>query len=144
MSEELRAAVLAEARTWIGTPFHHEARVKGAGVDCLMLLAEVYERAGVIEHVDVPHYPPDWFLHQSWERYLEGVMQRAREIDGPPRPADVALFKWGKCFAHGVIVVEWPTRVIHAYFPARIVLESSAKQPPLCNKPVRFFSPFLD
>jgi cell wall-associated NlpC family hydrolase len=38
---DLRAAVVREAESWIGTPFHHAARVKGAGIDCLMLLAEV-------------------------------------------------------------------------------------------------------
>src|SRR5262249_43477037 len=47
-----RAAVVAEAESWIGTPFHHAARVKGAGVDCLMLLAEVYERAGIVPHLE--------------------------------------------------------------------------------------------
>lgn len=29
-----RAAVVAEARSWIGTPYHNCADVKGAGVDC--------------------------------------------------------------------------------------------------------------
>ena len=33
----LRAAVVTEAKTWIGTPFHHAARVRGAGVDCLIV-----------------------------------------------------------------------------------------------------------
>ncbi len=55
-----RQAVIAEAVTWIGTPFHHAARVKGAGVDCLMLLAEVYERAGAAPHVVPPFYVQDW------------------------------------------------------------------------------------
>ena len=55
-------------------------RVKGSGTDCLMLLAEVYEAAGVIPHVEVPFYPPDWHLHRGAERYLEGLMQYAREI----------------------------------------------------------------
>ena len=56
----LREAVVTEAASWIGTPFHHAARVKGAGVDCLMLLAEVYERAGVTtEHINPPFYVPD-------------------------------------------------------------------------------------
>ena len=53
------------------------ARVKGGGTDCLMLLAEVYEKAGVIPHVDVPFYPPDWNLHRDAERYLEGIMRYA-------------------------------------------------------------------
>ena len=63
-----RQAVIAAAVTWIGTPFHHAARVKGAGVDCLMLLAEVYERAGVAPRVEPPFYVPDW--HMPWPRAL--------------------------------------------------------------------------
>src|SRR5215471_11779007 len=93
-----RQAVLAEAIEWLQTPYHHAARVKGAGVDCLTLLAEVYERAGIIPHVEIPFYPPDWHLHRDAERYLEGVMQYAREIDGPPQPGDIAIFKFGRCF----------------------------------------------
>ena len=26
--------VVRMARTWLGTPYHHQGRVKGAGVDC--------------------------------------------------------------------------------------------------------------
>lgn len=31
MSENLKA--VAEAVTWLGTPYHHQGRVKGVGVD---------------------------------------------------------------------------------------------------------------
>jgi len=31
-----RLAVTEEARVWLGTPYHHMGRVKGAGTDCLM------------------------------------------------------------------------------------------------------------
>src|SRR5260370_9302840 len=55
---DLRAAVVQEAESWIGTPFHHAARVKGAGVDCLMLLAEVYQHPGVVAPIDPPFYVP--------------------------------------------------------------------------------------
>ena len=83
-----RAAVVTEAKTWIGTPFHHAARVKGAGVDCLMLLAEVYERAGVTAgRINPPFYVPDWHLHRDAERYMEGLcatparwMRRSRAV----------------------------------------------------------------
>jgi NlpC/P60 family putative phage cell wall peptidase len=33
-----RDEFIAEARTWIGTPYHHQARVKGVGVDCVGLV----------------------------------------------------------------------------------------------------------
>lgn len=36
-----RAAVVAEARDWIGTPYRHQASVKHAGCDCLGLIRGV-------------------------------------------------------------------------------------------------------
>jgi cell wall-associated NlpC family hydrolase len=133
--------VVAEARTWIGTKYHHMARVKGAGTDCLMLLAEVYEACGIIPHLDVPFYPADWNLHRDAERYLSGVMQHAREIEGPPQPGDVALFKFGRCYAHGAIVTNWPL-IIDAWVGVG-VLEGDATQPKLARAGrARFFDPF--
>ena len=29
----MRALILSEARSWIGTPYHHQMSVKGAGCD---------------------------------------------------------------------------------------------------------------
>src|SRR5438270_4473454 len=108
-----REAVIREAESWIGTPFHHAARIKGAGVDCLMLLAEIYERAGVVPHIDPPFYVPDWHLHRDAERYLEGLACHAYEIAGPPQgagplPGDIALFRFGRTYSHGAVVIRWP------------------------------------
>jgi cell wall-associated NlpC family hydrolase len=141
-----RAAVVAEASEWIGTPFHHHAAVKGAGVDCLNLLAEVYRRAGVIEKVAIPHYPQDWHLHRDAERFLDGLRAHAREIAGPPDgpdplPGDIALFRFGRCFSHGAIVVAWP-RLIHANFMAKAVTWGDAGLAPLAGRPARFFTVF--
>ncbi len=137
-----RSLVIAEAETWLRTPYHHMGRVKAGGTDCLMLLAEVYKAAGVLSHIDVPFYPPDWNLHRDAERYLEGVVRYAREIEGPPERGDVAVFKFGRCFAHGAIVVSWP-RLIHAWHDAGVVYVDG-NQSPLVGRPVRFFDPFLN
>ncbi|MFZ2468534.1 MAG: peptidase, partial [Parvibaculum sedimenti] len=37
-TELTRAAVVAAARAWIGTPYRHQASCKGAGADCLGLV----------------------------------------------------------------------------------------------------------
>jgi len=142
VSDPRRAAVIAEAESWISTPFHHHARVKGAGTDCLCSLAEIYERAGVVGHIEVPHYPPDWHMHRDAERYMEGLLGYAREIEGPPEPGDIALFKFGRVFSHGAVVVEWP-RVIHAYWAIGVV-RGDATLHPLKGREVRFFSPYQE
>lgn len=137
---DLRASVVREAESWIGTPFHHAARVKGAGVDCLMLLAEVYERAGIVVRVEPPFYVPDWHLHRDAERYREGLLHYARAIEGPPLPGDIALFRFGRTFSHGAIVTRWP-RLIHAYWNIGVV-HGDATLYPLAGRPVKFFTPF--
>ena len=49
--DEGRAAVVAEARTWRGTPWEHAADIKGedGGVDCGMFLIRVFNDSGVAD-----------------------------------------------------------------------------------------------
>lgn len=110
---ERRTAIVAEAQTWIGTRYHHHGRIKGVGTDCAMYLAAVYHAVGLIPAVDPRPYPPDWHLHRDEERYLGWVTQYAHPVDQPGK-GDVVLFRFGRCFAHGAIVLAWPT-IIHAY-----------------------------
>lgn len=121
-----RAAVVAEALTWIGTPYHSAADVKGAGVDCVFLVLRAFIDTGIIPPFDPRPFPEQWHVHQAEERYLKGISERAHEVPGPPErtplPADVILFKFGKCFAHGAIVVEWPN-IIHIRRPLTVTVQ---------------------
>lgn len=108
-----RDKIIGEALSWLNTPYHHEADVKGAGVDCAMLLVRVYHAAGLIPAFDPRPYPADWMLHRDEERYLGWVKQYADQVTAP-QPGDVVLYKVGRCFAHGAIVLAWPD-IIHAF-----------------------------
>lgn len=125
--QEQRAAVVAEAKTWLGTKYHHEGKIKGAGVDCLTLLAASFEKPGLVPKVKLPHYPFDWHLHHGIERYMNGLLEYSVEVDGPPtrmpQPADVVLWKIGRAFSHGALVIEWPM-IIHAQVNVGCVLEN--------------------
>ena len=123
---EARAAVVKEALSWQGTPYHHQARVKGAGVDCGMFLAEVFERAGVIPHAEVEAYPPDWHQHQDEERYLANVERFAHQVDRAPLPGDIILYRFDKAISHGAIVVAWP-QIIHSYLRLGVVLDEGER-----------------
>jgi cell wall-associated NlpC family hydrolase len=131
--ERQRAAVVAEAREWLGTPYHHEARLKGIGVDCAQLLMGVFSAStvGLIAPLRIPHYPRDWHLHRDAERYMGGILEHAREFDpgdAGPLPGDVVLWKFGRCFSHGAIVFAWP-QIIHAQVGAGCVLaDAEAEQ----------------
>lgn len=108
-----RDAVIAAARTWLGTPYHHAAQIKGVGVDCITLLNAAYHEAGAIEKIEIPKYVRDWHLHRNAELYLQGLFKYAHEVDAPKK-ADIVLYKFGRTFSHGAIVVEWP-RIIHSF-----------------------------
>ena len=114
-----------EALTWLGTPYHHQGRVKGVGVDCATLLCEVYEKVGLMDHLDPRPYPPDWHMHQLGQRYLEHVLSVCYEVD-EPQPGDIVLYHFGKCISHGAIVVEWPT-IIHSYIHQGVILQDGTK-----------------
>jgi cell wall-associated NlpC family hydrolase len=138
-----RAAVVAEARRWLRTPYHHAAQVLGAGVDCAMLPAAVYRAAGLIPDVPVGHYPPDWHLHRQngvevAERYLEIVARHAREVPAPTGPGDFVLYRWGRAFAHGAIIVAWP-RIIHAAIHVGVT-EDDGDSGPLAGRERKFFT----
>ena len=53
-------ACVAEARRWIGTPYLHQASVRGAGCDCLGLLRGVWRAVYGSEPEAVPAYTADW------------------------------------------------------------------------------------
>lgn len=52
--------VVAEARTWIGTPYLHQASCKGAGSDCLGLIRGIWRHLFGAEPMAVPAYSADW------------------------------------------------------------------------------------
>jgi len=130
MDADIRDAIVEEARRWIGTPYHHMADVLGVGVDCAMLPLRVYQSVGLISlDVDPRPYPHDWMLHRSDERYLQNVERFASKVD-EPLPGDIALFRIGRCLAHGAIV-ETPHMMIHAQLEAgRVVRREIVRTDP--------------
>lgn len=138
---EQRMAVVDEALSWLGTPYHHLGRVKGAGTDCGQFLACVYDAAGVIESPEVPlDYPHDWHLHRGEERYLGAVLRYAKPVEYPA-PGDIAVFKYGRCISHGGIVVLWPI-MIHSYLRIGVTLDDVEQTMEFRQRLKGFFSPW--
>ena len=128
--------VITQAKKWLGTPYHHQGRILGVGVDCATLLCEVYHAAGLIPYIDPTPYPPDWHLHRGEERYLDWVTQYADQIE-TPQAGDVVLYRFGRCVSHAGIVVEWPM-MIHAYMGQGCVL-ADGTQGKLANRLAGFW-----
>lgn len=117
-----RAAIVAEALTWLRTPWHHRACVKGVGVDCAQFPLAVYSAVGLIDWFDTGDYPRDWHLHRGEERYLRQVLRFTREVsEAEAAPGDVFLCRIGRVFSHGGLVVNWPQGV-HACLGAGMVV----------------------
>lgn len=120
-----RDAIVAEARTWIGTRFHDNAGIKGVGVDCMWLVLRIYQAVGLVPDVKVPDYSPQFPQHRDDEPFLREIEPWVEEFAGPPLEGDIVIWKFGRAFAHSAIVVKWP-RIIHAHKPAGTTLEDDA------------------
>ncbi len=113
------------ARQWIGTPYLHQASVRGAGADCLGLLRGVWRALYGDEPEIVPTYTADWAepsrqerLWQAAERHLRPI--RAAEGTAPVMPGEVLLFRMrdGSIAKHLGIAAEvaaGQASFIHAY-----------------------------
>ena len=88
------ARIVGIARSWIGTPYIHQASVKGAGCDCLGLLRGVWRELNGGEPEDPPPYSPDWAEASGDETLYRALRRHLTPID-PARlaPGDVALFR---------------------------------------------------
>ena len=138
-----RNRVVAEARRWILTPYHNCADVRGAGVDCGMLIVRVFVDLGLTPPFDPRPYDPDWMLHRDNEKYLGFFTERCARV-AEPSPGDIALFRYGRSYSHGGVVTGVnPVSIVHAYHDAGCVVEESLDQNPALTEPSRklaFFS----
>jgi len=138
---EERARVVRLALEYEGTPYKPNQRVKGprGGVDCFTLIVNVYEEAQLIPKQQLPYYSQMHHLVSKREVYIEGIERYSREISGPPEPGDLAVYKFGLCYFHAAIVIQWPT-VIHAFFRRHVFQTNAETDGFLRGHPLRFFS----
>jgi NlpC/P60 family putative phage cell wall peptidase len=90
----MNAPIVTAARTWIGTPYLHQASVKGVGCDCLGLLRGVWRELYGAEPVQVPAYTADWSEPQGDEVLLTQAARHMRDVAGADfAPGQVLLFR---------------------------------------------------
>lgn len=82
------------AREWIGTPYQHQASVKGAGTDCLGLLRGVWRGLYGQEPEAVPPYTRDWSEPDGQERLWAAALRHLVPVEAAQAgPGDVLLFR---------------------------------------------------
>lgn len=126
-----RYDIVDEARTWIGTPYHHQARLRGVGVDCIGLVGGVALALALpgadawAREADLHNYartPDPALLRDACARYFDRV------TNADARMGDVLLFALdGQPRHFAILVSEYPRRIVHAYalLAARAVVEQS-------------------
>lgn len=142
MSEVERAAYVAAARSWIGTPFHDNASVKGVGVDCAQLVRAAALETGLREIEPTGEYSPQFMLHRDAEILVTFIKRYAVEIEADrAREGDLVVYKIGRVFAH-VAILTGPGTIIHAHKQTGMVCEAKIDGYDLAGRERRYFSPW--
>lgn len=131
-----RAAIVAEARSWLGTPFSENCAVKGpqGGVSCERYQIAVHTATGACPAIELPELPVQnvrhWHEHHAdslilaWLQLPE-VRGRVRRVDEDEAPAigDMAVFLFGKTEHH--LGLWCGHELLHVAIPAGVVAHST-------------------
>ena len=110
-------SIVEIARETIGSPFHHQGRVVGVGIDCVGVLVHVFERLG-LPYFDVKGYP-----RESTGSYLMDVLDKQPSLMATKdlKEGDLLLFAFSKFPQH--VGVYTGTSIIHARYQHKKVVE---------------------
>ena len=119
-------AIIRVAREWIGTPYHHQAALKGVGCDCLGLVRGVYRELYGREPEAPPAYSSSWIEETGSDELLKACHRHLSDVPLiDATVGDVLLFRMVRTgpVKHMAILVE-DNRIVHAYV-GHEVLETS-------------------
>ena len=116
----LREDIVREARSWIGTPYAHQGRIKGVGVDCVGLVIGVARAMGLSEY-DIDGYSraPD---ERVFRLHLLDQMDAIAVSD--VRPGDVLMFAPLGRLHLGIVSAVGPVSMVHSWAKLRLVCEN--------------------
>jgi NlpC/P60 family putative phage cell wall peptidase len=80
------------ARGWLGTPYVHQASVRGAGTDCLGLVRGLWREMTGAEPEAPPPYTPDWGETAGVEVLRAAALRWLVPVE-VPLSGDVLLFR---------------------------------------------------
>ena len=119
-------AVIAAARSWLGTPYHDQASLRGVGCDCLGLARGVWRDVVGAEPQAIPPYSRDW--GETGVREVLAIGARAMMIEIPLSEIGtgaLVLFRMApRAIAKHVGILTAPDRFIHAYDRLGVIEEA--------------------
>ena len=112
----MRSQIVRLAREWTGTPYHHQASIRGVGVDCLGLVRGVWRELYGWEAEQPPAYSRDWAEASGIEAMLESAGRHLIQIETSQlMPGDVVVFRLrAHCVAKHAAIVTANAAMIHA------------------------------
>lgn len=119
-----RDQILLVTRTWLNTPYRHQASLKGVGCDCLGLMRGVYrELYNKEEPEKVPPYTPTWYETNQKDPLLHAGKRHLIEIPIiAAKPGTVLVFRMKKGMsAKHCGIMTGPDTMIHAYSKRHVV-----------------------
>lgn len=121
--------IVALARGWIGTPYHHRACVRGVGADCLGLIRGIWQAQYGPEPEPLPPYSPGWAEAGRNERLWQ-ALTRHLHPQSAAQDGQVLLFRLqpGAMAKHLGIQTQAGSDFIHAC-PRAGVIEAPLSQP---------------
>lgn len=108
--------VVAIARSWCGTPYLHQASLKGVGCDCLGLVRGIWRDLFGGEAEDMVPYSPDWGEVAQRETLLEAARRHFVEVNSRPLACgDLLIFRIRPmAIAKHAAIASAQARMIHA------------------------------
>lgn len=120
-----RAEVVDAARSWVGTPYRHQASRRGVGCDCLGLVRGVWRDVVGDEPEPAPPYTADWAEAKGEETLLDAALQHFVPVT-EVRAGTVVLFRWRAGMpAKHVGIATGPAELVHAYDAAGRAVEGA-------------------
>lgn len=121
----MRTELIREAREWIGTPFHHQAALKGVGCDCGGLVRGVGVNTGALtltaeqwkRHANYGRVPNPRRMERTLRTLLVFQWRRGDGERPALMPGDVVWMEWRQELPMhlGIIAtLEERTTLIHA------------------------------
>lgn len=117
MSVASPVTVIAAARSWLGTPYHDQASLRGVGCDCLGLARGVWRDVVGPEPFDLPPYSRDWGEVGGREMLAEGAAGTMIPApEGALDPGSLVLFRMrDRAVAKHLGILTESGSFIHAY-----------------------------
>jgi NlpC/P60 family putative phage cell wall peptidase len=74
MNVEMREKIISCSIGWVGTPYHHNASIRGVGADCSGLVRGVWRELSGLDLRSEHPYEPNWHLRSGvGELLLDGL-----------------------------------------------------------------------